>query len=77
MSADVRSLRVDPSRSSRRGALGAGSIISNSTVAGAPGKGYTNRRVEARNEGVISIGASSHEQRAAGSGQADSASTSP
>jgi hypothetical protein len=48
-------------------------------VAGALGKGYVDRRAdeEVRKEGVVSIGASSHEQLAAGSDRADSASASP
>jgi hypothetical protein len=77
MSADVGSPGVDTSRSRRR-ALGAGGTVSNRAVAGALGKGYAGQRAEeVRNEGVMSIGTSSHEQPAAGSGQADSASRSP
>ena len=74
---DRLSPMVDTSRLSRR--RGAGGTVANRAVVGAPDKGSVSRRAEqeVRNEGVISIGASSYEQPAAGSGQADSALTSP
>jgi chorismate synthase len=78
VSADV-SLRGLIRQDRRGGGEGAGDTESNRVVAGALGKRYVGRRAdeEVRKEFVISIGASPHEQLAAGSSRADSASTSP
>ena len=58
---------------------GAGGTISKRVVADAPGKEYVGRRAEekVREMDMISVGAVSHEQLAARSSRADSASTSP